>query len=275
MWFVFMFVLIHLKEFLFFLFCFTFKTLCHKLWIQVFQTAKEVKGGLTTLLEPKKVQVKRLPGARKKLNSKRKKKQMRFFFFFFTEDLGEKGYDSEEVGELSFQPRQKLQQGSASVCLQLWINSLEAREPVWWKEMHIPAGRWTPEPGRFEVNALEEPGVAPARPEASAHVSPLISERDILLQQCLPLRGKPEPPSQGGRSEVGDGRERAAPLKLVQRAGPDWEVKVHVYPPKCSLRRPLGLGLDSVWMLLWLRLWLCLGLNLSGFACKHITGSFL
>lgn len=80
MWFVFMFVLIHLKEFLFF-FCFTFKTLCHKLWIQVFQTAKEVKGGLTTLLEPKKVQVKRLPGARKKLNSKRKKKQMRFFFF--------------------------------------------------------------------------------------------------------------------------------------------------------------------------------------------------
>lgn len=76
----------------FFLFCFTFKTLCHKLWIQLFQTAKEVKGGLTTLLEPKKVQVKRLPGARKKLNSKRKKKQMRFFFFFFffTEDLGEK-----------------------------------------------------------------------------------------------------------------------------------------------------------------------------------------
>lgn len=71
---------------------------------------------------------------------------------------------------------------AASVCLQLWINRLEAREPVWWKETHIPAGRRTSETGRVEVN---EPGETrrPAQPEAG-----------VSSVTVFTLRGKPKPP---------------------------------------------------------------------------------
>lgn len=59
-----------------------------------------------------------------------------------------------------------------SVCLQLWLNRLEGRESVWWKETCIPAGRRTSEePGHAKVN---ETGRTRRR---ARRVSPLIAHR--------------------------------------------------------------------------------------------------
>lgn len=95
---------------------------------------------------------------------------------------------------------------AASVCLQLWINSVEGREPVWWKETCIPAGWQASELGRVE---LTEPGETSCCASSTwgEHVSPLISrchsgyfvylpghqetETNTPLQRKLEVRGSP------------------------------------------------------------------------------------
>lgn len=86
---------------------------------------------------------------------------------------------------------------AASVCLQLWINRLEARELVWRKETHIPAGRRTWEPGLVKESEPKTGGV-PIRPEACEHVSPMTD----WSVGCLPSEGNLNHRSSRGRGQL-------------------------------------------------------------------------
>lgn len=135
-------------------------------------------------------------------------------------------YDSEEVfshdGSCGATPT------AASVCLQLWINRLEAREPVRWKETRIPAGRRTSEPGRVEVN---EPGETrrPAR----------FNLRPASMRLLFALRGETRttaPASQGSQrsappeaaAQVVSGAVDVHPQKMVRKPSPSFSQELAV-----------------------------------------------
>lgn len=110
---------------------------------------------------------------------------------------------------------------AASVCLQLWRNRLEAREPVWWKETHIPYGRRTREAGRVEVNEPGETSRRP-RPEACELVSPLMSDWSVSQPWSIPFFVYPLRESKTTTLFFFWGSQRlgAAPQKLVRSWSP-------------------------------------------------------
>lgn len=95
----------------------------------------------------------------------------------------------------SFQPRRKLQSDSDSDSgLFVIKDKLEARELVWWKETHIPAGRQTSEAGRVEVSQSKG-GSAHIWPAARRHASLMsdCSDQQTWETLCLVREGKPRP----------------------------------------------------------------------------------